>query len=66
MPKVTVLHEYCKSCGLCVNICPKYVLSIGDSSNAKGYYYVVAAEEKCIGCGLCGTMCPDMALEVYK
>lgn len=66
MPPVKVLDEYCKSCGLCIHICPKKVLTIGGKPNAKGYYYVVAAEDKCIGCGLCGAMCPDMALEIYK
>lgn len=67
MPKVKVLSEYCKSCGLCVDICPKKVLAIGDKPNAKGYYAVVAAnEENCIGCTLCGIVCPDLALEVYR
>lgn len=67
MAKVKVLSEYCKSCGLCVNICPKKVLAIGDKPNVKGYYAVVVAdEERCIGCTLCGTVCPDLALEVYK
>lgn len=65
--KVVVLGEYCKSCGLCINICPKKVLAIGDKANSKGYYVAVAASpENCIGCGLCGTVCPDLALEIYK
>jgi 2-oxoglutarate ferredoxin oxidoreductase subunit delta len=67
MPKVVVLAEYCKSCGLCVNICPKKILDIGDKANRKGYYPVVVTDEsQCIGCGMCGTMCPDLALEVYR
>lgn len=66
MPKVVVLSEYCKSCGLCISICPKKVLSIGDKPNGKGYYFVVADDDKCIGCTLCGIMCPDLALEIYK
>lgn len=67
MAKVVVLGEYCKSCGLCINICPKKVLAIGDKPNSKGYYVVKAAEpDKCIGCTLCATVCPDLALEIYK
>ena len=67
MPKVVVLNEYCKSCGLCINICPRKVLSVGEKPNAKGYYYVaVTASDQCVGCGLCATMCPDMALEIFK
>lgn len=67
MPKVVVLPEYCKSCGLCVQICPKKVLKIGNKVNAKGYWAVIAAQpEKCVGCSLCATVCPDVALEIYR
>lgn len=67
MPKVKILPEYCKSCGLCINICPKKVLAIGDKSNSKGYYTVIPADpEKCIGCTLCAVVCPDVAIEIYK
>lgn len=67
MPKVVVQEEYCKSCGLCINICPKKILAIGDKPNAKGYYYVTVTDaEQCIGCTLCGSVCPDLALEIYK
>lgn len=67
MPRVNVLSEYCKSCGLCVAICPRKLLVIGDTTNQKGYYTVQMTDEtKCLGCALCGQVCPDMALEVYK
>jgi len=65
--KVVVLTERCKSCGLCVDACPRQVLAIGDRPNPKGYFAVVAKEpDKCIGCALCATMCPDLALEVFR
>jgi len=67
MQKVVVLEEYCKSCGLCVNICPKAVLAIGDKANKKGYYSVVVTdEEKCISCAMCSVVCPDLALEISR
>lgn len=67
MPKVVVLTERCKGCGLCANVCPRQVLALGDRLNLKGYYAVtVKAGDKCIGCKLCGTVCPDIALEIYK
>lgn len=67
MPKVVVLKDYCKSCGLCVDICPKKILQIGDVANQKGYYTVeVVNQDQCIGCTLCAIMCPDLALEIYK
>ncbi|HEY3425274.1 MAG TPA: 4Fe-4S dicluster domain-containing protein [Negativicutes bacterium] len=67
MAKVVVLSEYCKSCGLCITMCPQKILAIGDKANPKGYYTVVITDqEKCQGCALCGLVCPDMALEIYK
>ena len=67
MPKVVVFSDRCKSCGLCVDVCPKKILAIGDKPNPKGYYPVaVSDEEECQGCGLCGLVCPDLVLEVYK
>ena len=67
MAKVVVLSEYCKSCGLCVAICPRKVLVIGDKPNKKGYFAAVAAAgTKCTACTLCGLVCPDVAIEVYK
>jgi len=67
VPKVVVLSEYCKSCGLCAEICPKKILRIGDKLNQKGYYAVTVTEEDaCTGCTLCGLVCPDLALEIYK
>jgi 2-oxoglutarate ferredoxin oxidoreductase subunit delta len=67
MPKITILPEYCKSCGLCIKICPKKVLAIGDKANSKGYYTATPVNpEKCVGCALCATVCPDIAIEIYK
>jgi len=61
------LPEYCKSCGLCMDVCPKQVLAPGTKTNAKGYFPVEPAkQEACIGCGLCATMCPDIAIEIYR
>lgn len=67
MAKVVVLGEYCKSCGLCVNVCPKGVLAIGDKANQKGYYSVAVMDDsKCISCAMCSVVCPDLALEVSR
>ena len=67
MAKIVVLPEYCKSCGLCIEACPKQVLAQGEKINAKGYFPVEPVKpEACIGCGLCATMCPDIAIEIYR
>ena len=67
MAKVNILSEYCKSCGLCIDVCPKKILATGEKSNAKGYFTIICEDQdKCIGCTLCATVCPDVAIEVYK
>lgn len=68
MPKgrVEILNEYCKSCSLCVDTCPKKVLRISDKINDKGYRYVEQAGEDCIGCGICAVRCPDAVIEVFR
>ena len=65
MPKVRVLAEYCKGCGLCVPVCPKNILSMSETVDHRGICIVTVDEKiECIGCLQCATMCPDAALEV--
>lgn len=55
----------CKSCGLCVDACPKHVLAISAHINGQGYNYVEQAHpENCIKCNICGIVCPDVAIGV--
>jgi len=64
---VKINSERCKSCGLCVHICPKELLSFGKVANSKGYYIVEMKDQaKCIACAFCALICPDLALEVYR
>lgn len=59
--------QRCKSCGLCVDACPKKVLGIGSKINAQGYNYVEQVHpELCINCDICGIVCPDIAIGVIK
>lgn len=67
MAKLEINSEICKSCNLCVHICPKNVLEIGKKLNKNGFRFVnFAHPDDCIGCCMCATMCPDCAIEVYK
>ena len=64
--RVEVREDYCKSCGLCVAVCPKKVLSISDRINPTGYRPVEQSQEGCIACALCARICPDVVLTVYR
>lgn len=79
MGKVIIDEERCKGCGLCVDVCPKHILTVAESTNSFGYQparpvrnkflngsRVASDDEECTGCTLCAQMCPDLAIEVYK
>ena len=60
-------EEKCKGCELCIEVCPKHIITLHDAKiNEKGYRPAHIEEmEKCIGCASCGIMCPDGAISVY-
>jgi 2-oxoglutarate ferredoxin oxidoreductase subunit delta len=65
--KVVINEDYCKSCELCVSVCPVHVLAISNRLNAHGYHPVeLLDEEKCTSCTACARMCPEAAIEVYR
>lgn len=67
MPKVTFRTERCKGCGLCVDACPKKIVKLDESINAKGYHPAcITDQSQCIGCAFCATMCPDCVIKVEK
>ncbi|MHB8109118.1 MAG: 4Fe-4S dicluster domain-containing protein [Syntrophorhabdaceae bacterium] len=64
---VNIDQERCKGCTLCIEFCPKKVITLSGKLNAKGYY--VAAFDggnECTGCATCAAMCPEVAIEVMK
>jgi 2-oxoglutarate ferredoxin oxidoreductase subunit delta len=68
MKKVVILEERCKSCGLCVSVCPKKILTIAEEKiNKQGYHPVECnSPEQCITCQMCVSICPDCAIELNK
>ncbi|WP_374711731.1 4Fe-4S dicluster domain-containing protein [Symbiobacterium terraclitae] len=58
---IAVNPAYCKGCEICVQICPKQVLRLGDRQKV-----VVQAAGQCTGCGNCEIYCPDFAIEVSE
>lgn len=50
--------DWCKGCGICVEYCPKNVLSL-----EKNVIQIENADD-CIFCGLCELRCPDYAIYI--
>ena len=66
---VKVDRERCKSCGLCIDVCPEKVFRQSRNFNKMGYHYVESEGEgknSCSGCQRCVIMCPDVAISIYR
>jgi 2-oxoglutarate ferredoxin oxidoreductase subunit delta len=68
MSLIKINNSRCKSCYLCVNICPKGLIKKSQETNRLGDYLVEFDDknEECIACAMCAKRCPDMAIEVFK
>lgn len=66
MAEVRILQQYCKGCGLCIDVCPSGCLSMGGQTNEHGIETAMVVEGAgCSGCLQCHTVCPDAAIEIY-
>lgn len=64
---ITIIKDFCKGCGFCIEYCPKKVYELSDEMNKKGYRLPQAIHtEECTECGLCDLYCPDFAIIVEK
>jgi len=59
--KVVLNTKWCKSCGICVEFCPKKVFEFTSDGKVR-----VMREEMCVGCRSCELRCPDYAVEVRE
>ena len=64
---VWVDESKCKSCDICVEVCPTGVLSMRiDPHNILGQMVNVDHPEYCIGCKECELQCPDFCIFVAE
>ena len=58
--EIVITDSRCKSCGICIDLCPKRVL-VAVQPLLKA---AVANPEACTGCGLCQMLCPDWCISL--
>jgi 2-oxoglutarate ferredoxin oxidoreductase subunit delta len=62
---ITVDSKFCKGCNLCIEVCPRDVLSVSKERGAAGSLIVEATKpEACTSCMMCELICPDFAIVV--
>ena len=72
MGNILINTERCKGCRLCMEFCPRKLISMSEDFNGKGHHPAALnliqgrESEECTGCAICAMMCPDIAIEVYK
>ncbi len=65
--RIEIDSSRCKSCGLCVMVCPTGVFEmVEDSKNVYGYSARAVKPEYCTICRLCEVNCPDFAIKVIE
>ena len=55
--EVKINKAWCKGCGICVEFCPKNVLTLDKHEKIE-----IANPDDCILCGQCEMRCPDLAI----
>jgi 2-oxoglutarate ferredoxin oxidoreductase subunit delta len=64
---IVISPELCKGCELCINFCPKNVISQSSKLNAAGYQSAGFNDNgECTGCAICALVCPEVAIEVFR
>lgn len=68
MGTITINAERCKGCGVCVCVCKRELIEVGEEMNSIGYRAAVMTDNdgQCKACRLCAEVCPDACIEVYK
>jgi len=60
---VYILAEECKGCGLCIELCPRGILTYSVDTNLKGHHFPVVTETGlCANCQVCTLICSEFAI----
>ena len=64
MSYIEIDKSKCKSCYLCIDVCPKKLIVKGQTMGKTGQNTVEFVDKKnnCIGCAKCAMVCPDIAI----
>ncbi len=79
MPKIQIDSELCDKCGVCVSVCPSFVLELLNGRvrvvNPEACLGIRArqlcsecmeTQEICVGCVACVRSCPTSAFEIFE
>jgi 2-oxoglutarate ferredoxin oxidoreductase subunit delta len=62
-PKIVIVEDLCKGCGICMEFCPVKILKAGTRMTKKGIFPPeVIDPAKCTACRICQYYCPDLAI----
>lgn len=57
--RIEIRKDRCKSCSLCISVCPRGAIVISRELNDMGYRPAEFNGGACTACGLCYTVCPE-------
>jgi 2-oxoglutarate ferredoxin oxidoreductase subunit delta len=62
-PRIVILEDLCKGCGICLDFCPAKILKTSSRMTKKGTFAPeVTDPSKCTACRICQYYCPDLAI----
>ena len=65
MSHIIIDNEKCKSCYLCVDVCPKKLIKPDGKIGKTGQATVTFNDKnnECLACTQCALVCPDLAIK---